>query len=205
MMLSLSKNNKLFFLLMGVCFLIYCYFAFVLIPNANNGWWRVYINPLNQLFLFASGVMLGCIVKNRTEQNRTEQNRTEQNRIANILIYIFLISVFIFHPVSGSITELVTGMTRLVYTAMSILFVYVFLRYDLFLPDFLKKGLKLLGEISYGVYLIHPVVFNFVKKIAGLLSIPYPVYFGIAMLLTLLVSYVSYFYFEKYFIKVGNR
>lgn len=66
-----------------------------------------------------------------------------------------------------------------------------------------------LGKISYGVYVIHPLVIFYTSKIIGNLIMPYYlkyllVYFSI-IAITIVLSSFSFNYFEKYFLKIKSR
>ncbi|WP_238327376.1 hypothetical protein, partial [Rodentibacter pneumotropicus] len=63
----------------------------------------------------------------------------------------------------------------------------------------------ILGEISYGIYLIHPIIFKIVFKGVGRYFYNETILFSISILLTLLVSYISYITIERYFINLGKR
>ena len=75
------RNNRIYFYtLVGVSFFFYCYFAyFIISPDlslAEN--WKHYVNPLNQSFLFVSGIILGhyCTAQHSTAQHSTAQHST---------------------------------------------------------------------------------------------------------------------------------
>jgi peptidoglycan/LPS O-acetylase OafA/YrhL len=68
----------------------------------------------------------------------------------------------------------------------------------------------MLGEISYSVYMLHPIVhrtilypINYVRE--HFFQIPESVRFALAVILTLLISYFVYQYFEKFFIRLGKQ
>lgn len=70
-------------------------------------------------------------------------------------------------------------------------------------------ALNFLGKISYGIYVIHPLLIFFYSKI--FLSLDVNPYFKYLMVYsciissTLLISYLSYAYLEKYFLKFKNK
>ncbi len=66
-----------------------------------------------------------------------------------------------------------------------------------------------LGKISYGIYVIHPLLIFFFSKIFGRANVSPPykyfiVYFVI-LSTTILISYFSYTYFEKYFLNLKKK
>ena len=66
-----------------------------------------------------------------------------------------------------------------------------------------------LGKISYGIYVIHPLLILLISKLLFNLDIPSPykyfVVYGIVVAATILLSYLSYTYFEKYFLTLKTR
>ena len=66
-----------------------------------------------------------------------------------------------------------------------------------------------LGKISYGIYIIHPLVILFFSKILSDLDLPialkYPLVYGGIIGTTILTAYLSYQYFEKYFLKLKEK
>lgn len=56
----------------------------------------------------------------------------------------------------------------------------------------LTKPAIFLGDISFGVYLLHPIVYQYVRG-------------PIAVILTLVFASIVYFYFERTFMKIGSQ
>lgn len=75
-----------------------------------------------------------------------------------------------------------------------------------------SRILSKVGDISYGVYMYHPIVLFFVF---GLVEMFLPVgssawlyntlVYGVSLVLTLIISHVSYQYFEKWFLALKNK
>jgi peptidoglycan/LPS O-acetylase OafA/YrhL len=73
------------------------------------------------------------------------------------------------------------------------------------LPQLATKGLKTLGDISYSLYLLHPLVYFGVVQILKSSGLDSPsISITLTVLFSVLVSYINYTYFEKYFIGVGK-
>ena len=72
-----------------------------------------------------------------------------------------------------------------------------------------KPVLNFLGKISYGIYVIHPLIIFLFSKIIRDLPINLPVKYLLVYLsitgVTILVSFISYTYFEKYFLRMKNK
>ena len=66
-----------------------------------------------------------------------------------------------------------------------------------------------LGKISYGVYIIHQLVIFYCSKFINLIEFPYyiklPIVYLVVIGVTILLSYLSYEYFEKLFLKIKQK
>jgi len=191
-----TKKYKILMLVLSIIlFGLYLYFAFERLPTVEKvAQWRNYINPLNQVFLFLGGFLIGLFFHNKSFNNRF---------LLSLLIFTLLI--FIFYPVSGNQFNIEIGFHRLVFTACC--FVICFCFYKLTLPTakFIHKPLSLLGEASYSVYLLHPIVYELVGRFSmHTFQLSQLVRLIIATILTLVISYLVYLYIEKYFMKLGS-
>jgi peptidoglycan/LPS O-acetylase OafA/YrhL len=68
-----------------------------------------------------------------------------------------------------------------------------------------NKIFNFLGKISYGIYVVHPLITLYVSKIIHFDSekfINYIIVYGLCVAATLVVSYLSHEYFEKWFLKL---
>src|SRR5690606_31303561 len=83
--------------------------------------------------------------------------------------YLILISflVLVFYPVSGDQINIISGINRVVFALASILLTLGFYKLEIDLPVWLSKPFANLGEATYGVYLLHPILFMFVNKLVG--------------------------------------
>ncbi len=180
-------------------FAIYIYFAFFLLQEDKDlgSQWRNYVNPLNQVFLFLSGFLIVLILKNKVLKN------------GHILMLILAaLAVFTFYPVSGDTINLVTGTNRLVFTAICIVICISFYKLTFKLPDFIHKPLTILGEASYSVYLLHPLIYNVLAKLFSKMQftndLPLYILAITSGIVTLIASYLVYWYFERFFMKLGR-
>lgn len=199
------KKFKLIMFLFGLIILgLYLYFAFFKL-NANSTLseqWTKYVNPLNQIFLFLGGIIIGHLFKN-----------VFFNFLFIFLLLLLVITIFVFYPSNVDTVSIVTGISRLIFSACCLVICFCFFKMSFNLPKFVHQPLALLGEISYSVYLIHPIILN-LTLIISRTFIKYFYYFPesvsliLSAVLTIIISYYSYHYFEKYFIKLaeqGNR
>lgn len=200
----LNKSTSGALAALGIPVLIFFYFAFYSLqagkPLADQ--WHIYTNPLNQLALFAGGVVLGRF---------NNPNLTQARHI--LLAGILGTYLFIMAPVIGTSSALVTGFTRVLLSISCVLLGYSFFR-TARAPVYLDKPLALLGQASYSLYLLHPIVYAVSKAVFVILyKISKGNYiftnkyflFLIQIVVSLFISYFSYRYFERYFIRLGRR
>ena len=200
----LSKRVKPLFVIFSIAvFAIYCYFAFYMVidelPFKARGQQYNYVNPLNQLFLFLSGYLIGLLLR-----------RVNINPLINAAILLIGLAIFIFYPVHGDRIHLVADFPRLVLTLSCIMVCIGFYKLRFHLPGIVDKALKLLGEASYSVYLLHMIVFQLTGFVfdyvrGHFFHVPEFVRFFSSIILTLVFSYFVYRYFEKYFIRLGKK
>jgi peptidoglycan/LPS O-acetylase OafA/YrhL len=198
--LFIKRFKPLMILLTVVLLGFYLHFAFVkLNPDLTiSEQWKNYVNPLNQVFLFLGGFLIGFFLHDAEFKNSTI-----------FFVLFFLLVLFTFYPATGDTINIVTGTNRLVFTAICFLTCICFYKLTFQLPNFIHKPLILLGEASYSVYLLHPIVWSLINIPSELFS-KYIFYFPVSarlilsVLSTLIISYYVYQYFEKYFIKLAK-
>jgi exopolysaccharide production protein ExoZ len=179
---------------------LYLYFAFVkLTPDLTlSEQWKNYVNPLNQVFLFLGGFLIGLFLHHVKFKNAL-----------TITLLILGVALFTFYPATGNAINLVTGSTRLIFTASCFLICIGFYKLAIQFPAFIHKPLTLLGEASYSVYLLHPLVWTLTGIASGIFRshvfyFPDFINFIVSVVLTLVISYFVYQHFEKYFMKLGH-
>ena len=170
------------------------FFAFYALDDMLplNGQWEIYIHPMNQLFLFVGGILIGSLLKNY------------KNGPIGFMLLFAAILLFIYWPVSGDRILLITNLNRIVFAICAFLFTISFLLISNLKISILGPTLKILGQISYSIYLIHPIVFWYMAKFVNRMDMPLS-YFGICALITLLLSLIIYYFIEKQFVILGKR
>lgn len=191
-----ARTNK--WLLAGAGLLLlapYLYFSFwamsPTVPIAEQ--WRDYVNPLNQAFLFFGGFVIGVFIR-----------KLWVPQFATWLTLAVCIALFIMWPVSGETSALVTGPTRLVFTLICFVICAAAYKLAFTLPNIVHKPLSTLGEASYSLYLIHPLVFG-ATVFALKELLPSAGVVIIAIVFSLIASWISYRFFETYFMRLGRR
>lgn len=178
----------------------FCYFAFArLDPNLKLAdQWHDYVNPLNQVGFFFAGFAIEILA-----------SRFSFPRNFGPLILLLWLLVFMLYPANGDLAHLVTGWNRVVFTCAGIMICVSFLVTHYTPPKLLQSALSALGNMSYSVYLLHPLVFSATGIMAHIIgrrgvNIPSVLVFSFAVLTSIFVSHLTYTKFEKFFIRLGK-
>ena len=158
--------------------------------------WPKYINPLNQAFLFLSGFLLGALLP------APYKSVSKYSKWPWILMAISCTLLFTFWPSSSDAISIVTGWNRVILCSACIGLCAAIYQYPYHLP-ILHRPLLILGEMSYSVYLIHPLVYEVVKRLIGT-SRPF-LSISTTIIFSLVIAYFVYFLLETYFIKKGRN
>ena len=189
----LRFQRKAFYLLSLAILGVYLYFTFGVlqpaVPVAKQ--WFHYTQPLNQLFYFLAGFWIGWLFENRVITARQA-----------FLLLLTGMLLLVFIPAQGDYIVLVTGYNRLAFAlAMVMLCVGVY-KWPMKLDRVSHGILTFLGEVSYSVYLIHPIIYTALGRMQReWFWFPEYVRFILAFPLTLGISYVVYRFYEQYFIR----
>lgn len=197
LVLALSKRKN--YILYGFFFitlLIGLYFAFYLIDTeislSKN--WGAYINPFNQLFLFVGGMTIAELFY---------FGKFKSLQWPNYFILIFVL-IFSFYPVEGDRVNIVSNINRFVFSFCCFIVVISFLKTTMKLPQWARYPFKLLGDISYTLYLLHPIVYYTLVK-HSLLPENQELSMLICILTTLVLSIIIYNMIEKPFMRMGRK
>ncbi|MCB9014878.1 MAG: acyltransferase [Lentimicrobiaceae bacterium] len=154
--------------------------------------WSHYLNPLNQLVLFSGGLLCGQLLAGKKVPLPYA-----------LLLLASALLLFVFYPVKGDLSALIAGNNRIIFVLLSLGITASFLMIDFKTGKIAGYVLSTLGEASYSVYLLHPLVFLMLKKYAGFSNHKTLIYTGFAI--TLLLSILVYHFYEKPFIRLGQR
>jgi len=194
----LNAKKPLYFVITVLAiFAAFALFTFKLLdPSIQLGYqWSKYVNPFNQFFFFAVGMFIATLKKPAGLFIKWAP-----------LLICFFFAAIVFYPASGEPIVLVTGITRLVLSLFTIMLCYLFYISDFqFLPLFIRNFLKYLGEVSYSIYLIHPLVYLSLKHLSdAYLKLNVAIIITLTVVITLLLSKIVYENFEKYFMLKGK-
>lgn len=154
--------------------------------------WRVYVNPLNQLFLFLGGVAIGIYTK----------PTASRRFVAIVAIAAFLI--FWFYPVDGDRVRLVTDFGRILFSTACFLFVWATYVSNISFSGYINRAMLFFGESCYSIYLMHPLVATVVIFATSRMGIPLLWGYVLAGIMTIGVSWVTFRYVEKPMMRIGE-
>jgi exopolysaccharide production protein ExoZ len=195
-LLFLNKKSSLFlYFFWLIAFFFALYFSFYVFDQSDDlvNQWSDYVNPLNQCFLFVSGVLIGHF------------KRCSFNRVFGCVFLFILVATFMFIPVEGGLIMIVSGLERIVFSFLCVFFVFVLYNLNFVFKGVLHSCLKFLGDCCYSIYLFHPVVAIPVVVIGYKLNMNPILLYSFSVPLTLLISWVSFRYIESYFIRLGRK
>ena len=158
--------------------------------------WVTYVNPLNNLFLYCCGIAL--------YYNATHIRLSKATCLAILAVGA---SVFVWYPVAGDQIHILTGWNRVVFCIASVCMVLAFYKSAMPISRVLALPLTQLGLATYGVYLLHPVVWNAVSLLFDRLHVkPTPIAsIGSTIICTLVFAWLSYRYYELPLINWGKK
>lgn len=193
----LQQKNRWYLAIIGsLSFVVFCLFTFKLLTTmlTLGHQWSVYVNPLNHFFYFIVGICISIL-----------NSKYAMHKLVPYLLIACLVGVFLY-PINGEPIVLVTGPSRLFFALLTITICFCFYNYTFsFLPLLIKKYLLYLGNNSYAIYLLHPLVYIVVSKtFASFMSVNLYIIIIISIGVTLLISNFFYKHFECYFINLGK-
>ena len=201
LLIFFSKKSRWMFWLIGTLTIATSYyFAFYRLHSDQqlSSQWHVYTNPLNQLIFFIGGMVIGRFVEPRSE-----------SAVKCLFSGILGLAILIFLPIQGNAIELVTGPNRFVLAASCFLLCYSFFGITKAI-SLVNTPLALLGQASYSLYLLHPIVYAVINGISKLIARTtfdhsLTLIFILSCLFSLFLSYLSHRYFEQFFIMLSHR
>lgn len=168
------------FILFLTIHLFFSYKMYSFRINYTIDW--IYKNPLNQVFYFILGILIAHVSQ--------YINLSSKLLIAILLIALIL---FCFYPIRGTQFNLFIGNPRLIMTFISCVIVFSFYKLEFNkYPKFIKYIFKILGEVSYSLYLIHGLVWSFFVFLSIKISCVIP----LSIIFSLVTSFLLHYYFE---------
>jgi len=155
--------------------------------------WEAYVHPLNQVYLFVVGVGVSGWIGRAVLPARTSWTAL-----------VVLGALFLLLP-GGEGSVLVTGWRRVAFSVVCVGICAVGAVGTLPLPRPVHRALSRLGEMSYSVYLLHPIVWTFTLLAlwrVGVRSLALTA--ALALPATLLGAWLVYRWLETPMIRVGK-
>lgn len=158
--------------------------------------WSTYIHPLNNAMFYAVGVALYYNVREWRFRAHTP-----------VLIVLLSLALLAGYPTSGDLINVVTGAERIAFFLASTGIVLGFFKLSLVPPAWIANPLAALGIATYGVYLLHPIVYSGLQASSGLLRMsPAPATMvGTTIVVTIALSLLVHRVLEAPLIRVGKR
>ena len=176
------KRPKLFLIAALSTLIPAVYYTFIKMQGATieSKNFKYYIYPLNHLFLFVGGIAIAHFAKN--------------TKIPNPFYFILLlVALFVTYPLASRM-EMFSSIHRFNLAGICALICVVLINAEFSAGQLIGKVLEKLGEISYSVYLLHPICFLVVSRNFNLDGVTT---FALCVCATLLISYLVYQLIEK--------
>ncbi len=170
---------------------------FAMTPTATlASQWLLYINPFNNLCLYVAGVAIYYNAK-----------LLKLSPPHAMLMMAASVGMLAAYPADGDLIAVVTGVNRLVFCLASVLIVLSFYKLTIKPYWWIGSPLAALGAATYGVYLLHPIVFHGVELTTRHFGLPNSALQIIAATsgVTIALSLFLYKWFESPLIQVGKR
>ena len=192
------KNTIYLFIILSTFFVVLLYFAFeYLDPKVPLGQqWSKYVNPLGQIFYFVLGITIGKL-----------SGYLEKNNKMFLSVLILTCILFYIYTAPGEPIALVTGWARVVLSFYTLLICVSFYKIEFDgVVSWFRNILQFLGDISYSLYLLHPIVYFLIKSLLNKMDLDSSILLiSSTVIFAPLAAFLSYNYFEKYFINVGKK
>jgi exopolysaccharide production protein ExoZ len=209
--LYVQKKGALIIAIFGLSLVLASIYAFGLLsPDKTfEVQYPIYVQATNHLFLFFGGMFIAWLTIQKNYQLPVFAP-TPATHIFWRFMFTGVILWFVYWPVPllypGGGAVLISGWTRIVLSFSSFMLV---LCWHFGQIQVWGKVLNWLGTISYSVYLLHPLVFRCLKalmiKYLGEKTNTDLWLAASTIACTLLISHLTYHWFEKKCIQLGKR
>jgi exopolysaccharide production protein ExoZ len=177
--------------------LVGCYFAFNLVDSSGSigDSWHLYIHPLNNLFFYIAGISLFYHFKD-----------LKVSQLYCLTLLGVAIIIFCFYPTSSSdAIGLIAGIPGVILSTIVISITLLFYKIEAKGDNLIGNTLTQIGIVSYGIYLIHPLVNVPVKYLTKLTPIHPYLHIGIVAFASIIVASILFYQFELKFTKIGKK
>ncbi len=192
-----NKKIGLGNLLFAVTVIIGLYFSSILMTPIKTlpDQWGIYIHPFNNLFLYTAGIAIYYNLRNIKIQQGL-----------NLVILLSCAMAFIFFPIEGNQIIAVTGWNRIIFVMLSIGLVVGFYKFTLNITNIIAYPLEKLGIVTYGVYILHPLIKIATNKAFSIIGVNNKsVIFTVIIINTIIISLISYYSLELRMMRFGKK
>ncbi|POY37835.1 hypothetical protein C3K47_04695 [Solitalea longa] len=189
---SKAGNFLMLFLLIG-CLVVIAIWIKPYLKLASA--WKIYCYPLNHFLFFWLGVLMAKVSAVKKHWGYL---------LIGLLLFVF--SGYISYTVKDHTVALVTGLNRVLLSVSVFLIVFYFYLKVKFKAEWLNHWSDWLASISFSVYLLHPFIYFYLNKYLVQHKVKFE--FWQILLIVLLSSVLLgrlVYYYEKYFVKIGNK
>lgn len=195
-----NKSVKVYFIFFLLTIMMTAYVSIFILNSQGSltEQWGSYVNPLNQLYLFAGGFFIGVLLKKGIKIKK------------QILLTILIAStiLFVFLP-TGEVDRisLIVGYPKLLLSVAVFGLCLFAAFWGNIKQNVLTRVLKYFGDVSYSIYLIHPIVYTSLGIVLSVLpiSINIMVFVIVSIIITIAVSRIVYKYIEVPFMGMGRK
>lgn len=180
--------------------LIEVYFAFFIMNDSDGlaSQWGRYVNPFNQLYFFLAGMAIG----------KWGAVLGHLGKKSSYLLVFMTAADFWLYPVvsagGGGLVAIISGVERVVFSLLSILFVWLVYITN---PEFRSipgRILAFLGQGCYSIYLMHPIVAMYLVPALMDVGLYKTRAYMVSFVVTLLVSGLTFRFIEKPMMDAGK-
>lgn len=181
LILFLNKTNiygELLFMLFIFISMYISSYLFYDISDAEN-YWTKYLHLINHIYFFIFGILVAVVYQKNNNLFIVKKSLIE-------LFFTFTLIVFIFYPIFGEVINLLLDENRIILTICVFSIFILVVMYDSHLNHKSKilKIFNFFGEISYTLYLVHPIVYmitNYFVRSQSILKVIIMVFLTIAL------------------------
>ena len=165
----------------------------------NLGWFSIYLNTLSRIDLLLVGSLGGILY------SKNSLYYLKLNFLYRVIFFIIFLLILSMEPVTKYDNFIEAGFKNYLYIVIPIILIldYVFNK------DHVSKKTNLLnyfGKVSYGIYMYHnfliPIIMIKFQSIFKIES--FFIFILLMIFFTILISVISYKYFESYFLKIKS-
>ncbi len=154
--LHVIRSFRLILFIVSIGLLLYLSSYTMYDTTDIDDYWSVYLNLINHVYFFVFGIFMGVLF---LEHKTLFMLKTPVVFAGLAILLVFLV----WYPIEGSIVSLLYQENRIALSVVYFLVFYLFVTLHFILDHnrLANKVFEHLGDISYTVYLLHPLVYKY--------------------------------------------